>query len=338
MFESLPIVHPSFIEPDNVMQISQKSAAFMLLPNSELRVKLSPQDLYVYIKKLKMRSSIGGGQSTPNQLSGPTFETEVTNTATYNFFSRAQYNHHDTAAAGMWDVALPEAYRLATRQTFAQNARDLLLYGMNPSLNEGLLNGIGVTSVNLPPDSNLATTFSTYDAGQFATFILGQIANIRIRMFLGGQPGNNIIVIGPQRIMTYMMSVNVVQLVNFQRDGAGSTTTSGMIQDILTKSSNSVAWGVDDTLIGKGAGGTDAIVLCLPKLTDQTEFPGPNTNEFARLSPGFRDCTAQYADMVVPREITTPVAGGVVDVMSERRISPGWAVRPEAITILNVAY
>ena len=67
----------------------------------------------------------------------------------------------------------------------------------------------------------------------------------------------------------------------------------------------------------------------------QTEI---NTNEFAKITPGFLDCTAMYTDMVAPREITTPIPGGAVDVLSEHRISAGWGIRPEAITLLSATY
>ena len=63
-----------------------------------------------------------------------------------------------------------------------------------------------------------------------------------------------------------------------------------------------------------------------------------NTNEFAKLSPGLDACTLQLCDMVAPREITTPIAGGAVDVLSEHRISAGWGIRPEAITLLSAQY
>jgi hypothetical protein len=45
-----------------------------------------------------------------------------------------------------------------------------------------------------------------------------------------------------------------------------------------------------------------------------------------------------YADVAAPIEIPTPLAGGAIDVQSEMRASPGWIVRPEALTILNIVY
>jgi hypothetical protein len=44
-----------------------------------------------------------------------------------------------------------------------------------------------------------------------------------------------------------------------------------------------------------------------------------------------------FTDMAAPREIPTPIAGAI-DVLSEMRSTAGWAVRPEAITILSMAY
>ena len=49
-------------------------------------------------------------------------------------------------------------------------------------------------------------------------------------------------------------------------------------------------------------------------------------------------CTLQLADMAAPREIPTPLAGGAIDVLSELRITSGWAPRPEAVTIVSMQY
>ncbi len=338
MFESLPIVNPSFIEPQTVLQISQRSGAFNLLPKQSLKIRLSTNDLYVYIKTLEMRSTLNSGQSAGNQLQGPAFISKLRSTPTYMVRSEVEFNHHDVAAAGVWDVDLMNAYRKAVHQSFAQNARDALLYGFNPTDGEGLLNTAGLTSVNLPPDMSNNTTFRTYDNGQFGLFLLQQIVATQIRLFQSAESGNKVVVLGPQRILATAIKANIVQLVQYQRAGAGTHTTGGMVTDVLENAGDLITWAYDDTLIGKGSGGTDAVLIIIPELEDQGNHPGPNTNEFAKLQPAFTDCTAQYADMVAPREITTPVAGGVTDVLYERRITPGWGVRPEAITLLNISY
>ena len=38
------------------------------------------------------------------------------------------------------------------------------------------------------------------------------------------------------------------------------------------------------------------------------------------------------------REIPTPLPGGAVDVLSEMRITSGWGVRPEAVTVVSIQY
>ncbi len=338
MFDSLVITNPSFIEPQLLLQVSQRSGAFEVLPKGDLRTRLSTEDMFVYIKTLQMRAANESGQAVGSQLSGPTFVTKLISTPTYLVRSRSEYDHHDTASAGMWDVPLPEAYRRATWQTFAQNARDALLYGFNPTNGEGLLNTAGLTSVNLPADSNGATTFRTYDNGQMALFMLQQIVATQIRLFQGAQGGNKIVVIGPQRILSYMIKANIVQLVQFQRAGAGTAATGQVVAEQLQSVGDRVVWAFDDTLIGKGAGGTDAILIVIPELEDQEDWSGPNTNAFQGLTPSLSECTLQYADMIAPREITVPVAGGVTDVLYERRITPGGGVRPEAITLINMSY
>jgi hypothetical protein len=63
-----------------------------------------------------------------------------------------------------------------------------------------------------------------------------------------------------------------------------------------------------------------------------------NTNKFAELSPGLSGTVFMLADMVAPKEITTPLPGGAVDVVSELRATSGWAVRGEVVTILSMQY
>jgi hypothetical protein len=42
--------------------------------------------------------------------------------------------------------------------------------------------------------------------------------------------------------------------------------------------------------------------------------------------------------MGAPREMTVPLPGGAVDTTAEKRITSGWGVRPEAITVLSMQY
>jgi tagatose-1,6-bisphosphate aldolase non-catalytic subunit AgaZ/GatZ len=42
--------------------------------------------------------------------------------------------------------------------------------------------------------------------------------------------------------------------------------------------------------------------------------------------------------MVAPKEITVPLPGGAVDVLSEIRVTPAWAIRPEVVTILSAGF
>ena len=150
-FNAYEIVHPSLVLPQTLLQISQRSGAFETLAGGKQLTMLSSTDQYVYIKTLQMRGAANVGQAAANQLDGPAFVTKMIQTPTYLIRARAQYDHHDTAAAGNWDVALPEAYRRAMWQTFAQNERSALLYGFQPANGEGLLNANGATAVTLVP-------------------------------------------------------------------------------------------------------------------------------------------------------------------------------------------
>lgn len=337
-FNSFVRVDPSYMVPETVMQISQRSGAFQALPGGRQSVRLGEGDQYVYIKTLQLRTDLNVGQSAANSLNGPAFVSQLISAPTYLIRSRSEYDHHDTAAAARWDVSLPDAYRRGTWQAFAQNERNALLYGFQPQNGEGLLNTVGATATSLPADSNGNTTFQTYDNGEMALFMLQTIVAAQIRMYLSPQAGNRCVVLGPQRILAMMQKANIVQLVQFQRPGAGTATTGGTIDEQMRQAGDMVEWAYDDTLIGKGAGGSDAIVIVFPELEDQDSNSGPDTNAFAGLRPNLKDNTLQFTDMAAPRELIAPLPGGATDVTFEKRITPGWGVRPEALTIVSMVY
>jgi hypothetical protein len=135
-----------------------------------------------------------------------------------------------------------------------------------------------------------------------------------------------------------LFEYNVVQLVQFQRQGAGTTSTAGAVKSILMDNGDEIIWAYDDTLIGAGAGGTNAVLIVMPEVSKPEGIAPVNTNVFGNLQPGNPTCTTQYCDMAAPREIVSPLAAGATDVVQEWRISSGWAVRPQAVTIVSMTY
>ena len=136
---------------------------------------------------------------------------------------------------------------------------------------------------------------------------------------------------------TCSFEYNVVQLTQFQRVGAGTASTKGTMETIVEDNDDEITWSYDDTLIGQGSGASDLVIIVMPEV-EKPEMPGWNTNEFAKLAPGLEACTLQLADMAAPREIPVPLAGGAVDVLSELRLTPGWGVRGESITLVSMIY
>jgi len=256
-------------------------------------------------------------------------------TPTYRYQVRSTYDHHDVNASGNWGFSVVDAYRLGMRQAFFQLARDAALYGMNPQNGEGIINGSGITSTNLPADPNGATTVVTYDNGAMAFYLAQQVLNIKTRTYNLGK-GRKFCFLGPQRDLG-LFEYNVVQLTQFQRVGAGTASTKETLQHILMANGDEIIWAYDDTLIGAGANGNDLVLLVMPEVA-RPEVPGINTNEFSKLTPGSAVCTTQYCDMAAPREIISPLAGGATDMLMEWRTSSGWAVRPQAVTAISMQY
>ncbi|MDE2102506.1 MAG: DUF2184 domain-containing protein [Patescibacteria group bacterium] len=331
------VVNPSYTMPDTILPYSQASGAFETLAASEPLPRLSDGDLYAYIKRVDVRTRAAAGQSAYNNLPGVSTALSQISTPTYLLRVRAEYDHHDTAAYGRWGLSIVEAQRLGMRQAHFQLARTALLYGMNPANGEGLLNANGATATTLPPDTNGNTTVVTYDNGQMAFFLAAQVSAIKTRTNQLGI-GRKFVFLGPQRTFGAMEYQNVVQLVQYQRPGAGSTSTAGVVKEILMSNGDTVIWAYDDTLIGKGANGTDAVIVIMPEVEKPYANEKINTNEFAKLAPGLDACSLMLCDMVAPREIPTPLPGGAIDVLSEWRITSGWGVRPEAIQIVSMQY
>jgi len=332
---SFEIVSPSFIEPGIIMPYFQASGAFGLLGGGKPLNRLSEGDLYVYMKAIQIRTRLAAAQAAGNQLPSIAVIPNMISTPTYLLRVRAEWDHHDAAAWSRWGVNIASMESLGMRQAHFQTARSMLLYGMNPANGEGLLYAAGATSITLPPDSNGVTTFSGYDNGEMAFFLTSLVSAMKTRTNQLGIP-HKFTLIGPQRVLGQFEYQNIVQLTQYQRQGAGSESTKGVFQSILGDNGDTLEWGYDDTLQGKGAGGTDALILCMPEVRKPT-MSGINTNVFAELEPGINATVVMYTEQAAPREITAPLPAGAVDVTSEWRLTPGWSIRPETITVLSGA-
>lgn len=331
------VVQPSFMEPGIIVPYAQKSGAFSLIADGVPKVSLGEGDQYVYMKRIDIRTMMAAGQSAYNSLPSISTVPSQISVPTYLLRVRGEYDHHDAAAMSRWGIPIIEAQRLGMRQGHFQLARGALLDGFNPALGEGLINAAGATAVTLPADSNGNTTLLTYDNGQLGMWLLQQLSAIKTRTMQLGI-GQEFSIVGPQRILGPMEYQNIVQLTQFQRPGAGTDTTAGMFKSVAMQNGDTINWGYDDTLIGKGAGGTDMVILSMPKVENPQGGRGPNTNEFGHLAPGIDACSIMYADMAAPREIPTPLPGGAIDNLSEWRITPGWGVRPEGLTLMSIPY
>lgn len=332
------IIEPSFREPEFFVQFQQASGYPELLQGGKLRARLSEDDLVVYAKQINLRTKISASQSTANELPGVDISTQMFNTNTYQYRVRAEYDHHDEAAGSRWGYSVPQAYRLGMRQANFQAARDIALNGLQPQFGEGFLNAPGATAVNLPPDQFGNTTLSTYDNGQMALFLASQIWQIKQRTLQGGI-GRKFVILGSQRSLL-PFEYNIVPLTQFQQPGAGTSSTAGTLKHILKLAGDEeLVWAYDDTLQGAGGNAnTDVIIIAMPEVDVPEGDDGVDTNEFAKLTPNNPTNLTQYCDMAAPREIISPLAGGATDVLTEWRLTPGWAPRPQALTLVTAAY
>jgi hypothetical protein len=337
-FEAISRISPSFVEPKILTRYLQRSGAFATLATGGPQVKIGSQDLMVYQLTLDMRSQVSHGQVAYDNVSGPSFTTDQIKAATYLVRSRANFDHHDTDAAAGWNISLVDANRKAMRSGIANFARAALLYGVVPSTGEGLVNAPGATALTFPADANGKVSVTGMDPAWQAQEVLTIIGQLQSRINAVAQGAVRIVVLAPQRVIQ-AWKMQIVGLLSYQRPGAGTQSITGTIDAVAADGGADVYFAVDDTLLGKGQGGSDLVLIVAPELVNPQEGPGSiNTNEFATLQNFADDATAQYFDKAAPSEIVSPMAGGYTDMLLEQRMTAGWVKRPEAITLLSVPY
>ncbi|MDE2105050.1 MAG: DUF2184 domain-containing protein, partial [Patescibacteria group bacterium] len=98
-------------------------------------------------------------------------------------------------------------------------------------------------------------------------------------------------------------------------------------------------WFFDDTLIGQGANSGDPVLLTTPEI-DAPDIPGDiNTNVWgADMRPQMKAVNLMYADMAAPMKIPTPTPDGAITEIQELRVTSGWCIRPQGITVISGAY
>lgn len=331
-------IQPHFAEPDIITQYSQASGAFESLARGKTRVRLSPGDQYVYVNGIKVRTEQIAGQSAGNLLPSASLIAEQYSTATYLIRSRALYDRHDIEAAAGYAVSLPTAQDFALEQGIYQQMRSALLYGFNSANGEGLLNTPGAVAVNLPPDSSGNTTVPLYDNGELGLFLLNQMTQLQIGMYQSGfNLTDRIVIVAPQRVFLYLVNAAIVDVVSYQRPGAGTATVGQEISEVAKSQGNTVEWYFDDTLEGKGSGGADMVIMTIPELKTPKGTPY-NTNQFGELTPQLRDINLMYSDLPSPLKIPTPVEDGAISIVQEIRVTSGWCVRPQGLYLISMPY
>jgi len=335
---AITTLSPSMMLPDIAMQYSMASGAFETLPGGAPAVRIGSNDLVVYQKYLNMTTQALVDQSLPGQLPSASIVPGYDQMMTYRIATRSQYSYLDTEAASGWGYSLVEALRLANRQGHAQQLRNMLLYGVNAANHEGLANSPNAVTMNLGQDSKGNATYPAWDSGEMALFLLNVIASQKSRMYLLGQTLTTVI-LAPQRFIQTLEWTGVVELTSYQRPGGGTATVGTMIKTIADDAtSDDVIFCSDDTLIGKGADGSDLIIITNPEIVIPDARQQINTNIFATLTPNQLAVNMMFTDVAAPTEVPSPMPDGGLTTLYTMRSTPGWNFRPEGLTLLSAKY
>ena len=338
LFPAQAKITPSFSEPQLIVQYAQASGFQSTMADGKLRQRLSADDLAVYINALYIATESQASQFGANWLPSVDLQAEFEQALTYLLQVRNNYDAEMERAAARYNVSLPNAIELGGRQAIYQQLRSMYLYGYNAANNEGLLNTQGATAITLPADSLGNTTFSQYNPNDMYQLIMNLIVSIKSRMYQSGASiANKIRILSPQREFLALEYASIVQVTSYQRPGGGTSTVGQAIQKVAEEAGDEIEWGFDDTLIGKGAGGTDMIIITIPEIEVPT-MGDLNTNIFGKLQPSTEAVNTQYCDVAAPYKVITPIPDGGFTQVLKMRATAGWNWRPQGITLLSVPY
>ncbi len=338
LFPAQAKVNPSFSEPDLIITYAQASGFMGTMEKSRPRVKIGNDDLWVYVNKLDIRTSAQTSQAGMNWLPSASIQAEFSSVQTYLLRNREVWDDEMMRAAGRYNVSLPNAAEEGMRQGIFQRLRSMYLYGVVAANNEGLLNTQGAVTATLPADSYGNTTVVDYDNGDMASYLLSEITQLQIGMFQSGSNiSNRIVVLSPQREFLNFQQADIVQVTSYQRPGGGTNTVAGTMQKVLEEAGHTVEWYYDDTLIGKGAGGTDMVIVTIPEI-ETPVMDRLNTNIFGALNPKSNAVNVMYNDVAAPIKIATPTPDGAIAEVLQMRATPGWCWRPQGLLLISMPY
>ena len=338
IFPAQAKVNPSFSEPELIVTYAQGSGFARTLAGGAPRVRLGEDDLFVYVNRLDIRTASVASQFGATWLPSVSLSTNYEQAQTYVLQVRNNYDGQDVRAAGRYNFGLPQAIELGQRQAINQGARSLCIYGYDASNGEGLMNTVGATAVTLPADSAGNTTVSSYISNDMYQFLLLQVQAAVQRMFQSGaNMTGKIVFLSPQQEFLRFQMSQVVQTTSYQRPGGGTSTVAQSLQKIASEAGYEVIWAYDDTLIGKGVGGNDAVILAIPEIEVPFD-PVANTNVFGTITPSTKAVNVMYTDYAAPVKIITPVPDGGVTQKLEQRFTAGWCWRPQGLTIISMPF
>lgn len=332
------MAHPSYRIPGIILEQAQISGAIETLGGGGPMAKLGQGDLYVYATKMTMSAQTKVNAASSNRLPSASVAPRLISTPTYRLQTVSNIDGFAESDANNWGFSLTEGLRLAGQQSIAQTQRSMLLFGVFGSKGEGLLNTSGAATTTPPADAFGQITYQNYDPGTMVLVLTQAISKIRVRTnAIGGAP-IRIVILAPQRFIDAMQTYQIVQLTNYQRPGAGSGTVATTLQEILNQNKVAeVTLEADDSLIGAGASGTDAILIVAPEIVVAKKPMGFDTNKFAELAPNLSACTLQLQDAAAPTEYATPVAYNSTARMQTQRMTSGWGIRGEGLNIISWA-
>lgn len=338
------ILSPSITSPKFVVRNALRSGFMRVLADGQPDVKLTETTRAVYVTTLDVRTLARGAQSNASELPSVDIQYGYISAPTYQQKVGVTYSRDDVNSAADWNSPLPALYSHGMAQAHFQLMRDAALYGFNPQNGEGILNSSASERESLPADSNGKTTLDDYDAGQAFQYLLGVFNRRLVACNLMGVTGTynsggapvRLVVLAPQRVISKLNS-RIVELTSYQRAGAGSASILQSLVEVMHGNNVSVEFAPDDSLIGRGTGGTDAVIITLPELPDVGTIPKFNTNEFGdSVQPNERAMNTMFTDRVVASELSAPWGPEMTRVVSFMRITAGWALRGEGTTILSV--
>lgn len=331
MFQSIATIQPNYVDP-GLVDTYMTSTWVDAMPDSAFRQNLNETTQQILKFKFGVTTNSQVGQGNAYSVPSLSYTTEPMSTPVYTVNLQYAINRDNAAMAANYGVDEAAVQQwLAEKSLFIQTM-DATIFGINPSIGEGLLNATDrANEVLLASDLAGETYFDLQDKGEIRDAVIGHLNNLLMTNGMITAKGFTIGVLAPQAFWAVVHG-SPIQLTSAQRQGAGTMTIWQAMLAWAVAYDAKFAIGMADKMEGHGINGADTAVFFIHEIKRSSQ----NNPMFdvSKSAPVPIENGVMSIYTMPPIEEPIPQHGGL-HVHVKARMSGLWAYRGKGISQLS---